>query len=449
MSSTNTELPFDPTNVESIYEYAKRLEGHTLREMVRLPLPQAPEGGNKGTFGQYIERYYFGYENNNEAEPDFKKAGLELKTSSLEMQASGRLAAKERIKLGAINYKTLPQERWESCSLMRKNRRLLVIFTVHDPALSVFDRRIELVRLWDYPSADLAVIREDWQTVKGLVEDERAHELSEGATNYLGACTSGPGHHEEGPKGKPKPRSFALKQSYVRSIVQSDPRLKATVKDLEELNETGSLRRLIEQRFRPYFGWTASEMAGDLAVRTRLGAKSYYADITKAVLGASHNEEVAELTKADVQVKTLRLRKNNTPKEDLAFPAFKFVGLVDEGWEESEFLATLQRPFMFVLFKVDDRGTYRLRDVRFWSMPATDIEMGARPVWEATVERIRSGRYDRLPKKKFVSDCDVAHVRPHATKGQTFPTLQGGVFTRQSFWLNRRYLREQVTLDVA
>ena len=82
--------------------FAKRLEGHTLREMVDEELPETlRKGHDKGSFGQYIETHYFGYENNNDAEPDFVEAGVELKTSFLQFDARGELVAKERIKLSS------------------------------------------------------------------------------------------------------------------------------------------------------------------------------------------------------------------------------------------------------------------------------------------------------------------------------------------------------------
>ena len=37
----------------------------------------------KGNFGQILEKFYFGYEPNSESEPDFKEAGIELKSSPL------------------------------------------------------------------------------------------------------------------------------------------------------------------------------------------------------------------------------------------------------------------------------------------------------------------------------------------------------------------------------
>lgn len=41
--------------------------------------------------------------------------------------------------------------------------------------------------LLSYPAADLEIIRQDWQTIVEKIRNGKAHEISEGDTNYLGA----------------------------------------------------------------------------------------------------------------------------------------------------------------------------------------------------------------------------------------------------------------------
>jgi DNA mismatch repair protein MutH len=444
--------PYDRSDPASILRYAERLEGHTLREVVGDSLPKQPAGGNKGNFGLYIETHYFGYANNSDSEPDFREAGVELKTSSLRLDKNGLLCAKERIKLSAINYEKLQNEAWESCSLMRKNRLLLLVFTFHEADKSPFDRTIERVLLWDFPSEDLEVIRRDWEKIRGTVVAGRLDELSEGATDYLGACTSGPGERKKQRRvGQPKPRAFSLRQPYVNAIVSGQHLLPRVVTDLDEFSGR-TLREVIESRFAPYVGWSARELALHFDVGTSHSAKNYYAILTKAVLahglGVVPYGVADELVKAGYQVKTIRLRANGTPREDVSFPAFKFTTLVQETWEDSVLRGLLESPFLFVIFKIDDDGVYRFRGVRIWSMPAKDIDVDARRLWEATVTVVRAGDYKQLPGKSSVAGNSACHVRPHATRGQTYPTPQGGEFTRQSFWLNRLYLRDQLARDI-
>jgi len=75
---------YDIHSANSIIEYAKKLKGKTLREVCGFIIEKQNYKG-KGNFGQLVEKFYFGYEPNSKAEPDFPEAGLELKTSPLKI----------------------------------------------------------------------------------------------------------------------------------------------------------------------------------------------------------------------------------------------------------------------------------------------------------------------------------------------------------------------------
>ena len=53
------------------------------------------------------------------------------------------------------------------------------------------DFRIDAAVLFSFPEEDLAIIEHDWETIMEKVRAGRAHELSEGDTLYLAACTKG------------------------------------------------------------------------------------------------------------------------------------------------------------------------------------------------------------------------------------------------------------------
>ena len=115
-------LGYDPTSANSIYEFAKRLTGKSLSEVVDMS--QFVENVvNKGDLGMMVEKYYFQYESNSSPEPDFPEAGVELKTTGVERRKSGGYRAKERLVLSLIDYETLACEEWENASLMAKCRQ--------------------------------------------------------------------------------------------------------------------------------------------------------------------------------------------------------------------------------------------------------------------------------------------------------------------------------------
>ena len=72
---------YDHTNQGSIIERAQLLKGKTLGYIANnSPYPQEMiNTANKGQVGNFIEKHWFGIENNSRSEPDFKEAGIELK----------------------------------------------------------------------------------------------------------------------------------------------------------------------------------------------------------------------------------------------------------------------------------------------------------------------------------------------------------------------------------
>ena len=59
------------------------------------------------------------------------------------------------------------------------------------PGVDRKDFHITKSLLFTYPEADLEIIRQDWEAIVNKIRAGKAHELSEGDTNYLGACTKG------------------------------------------------------------------------------------------------------------------------------------------------------------------------------------------------------------------------------------------------------------------
>jgi DNA mismatch repair protein MutH len=82
-------------------------------------------------------------------------------------------------------------EEFENSSFWKKNAHLLLVFYLHDSEKDLLDYVIKLVDDWKYPEEDLLIIKNDWQIINQKIKEGKAHELSEGDTMYLGACTKG------------------------------------------------------------------------------------------------------------------------------------------------------------------------------------------------------------------------------------------------------------------
>lgn len=223
-------MSYDENNVESILEYAKRLEGKTLREVFRsevLENMRAEIEGNKGKFGQILERYYFEYDCNSDSEPDFP-CGLELKVTPLKKLRNGTFSPKERLVCNIINFENIINESWEESSFLKKNQNMLVIQYI-DPLDKNIDRLdYKIVKVFLHNINDdfehIEQFKQDWHTIVSKIRDGKAHELSESDTKYLGACTKG-ATAASSLRSQPnsdelaKQRAFSFKTKYMKSLI--------------------------------------------------------------------------------------------------------------------------------------------------------------------------------------------------------------------------------------
>uniref|UniRef100_UPI0035B0CCDC Sau3AI family type II restriction endonuclease n=1 Tax=Cloacibacterium sp. TaxID=1913682 RepID=UPI0035B0CCDC len=419
----------------------------------------------KGNFGQVLEKFYFGYEPNSTAEADFAQIGMELKSSPLKQLKNNEYRSKERLVLNIINYFNVVNQNFENSDFIKKNANILLIFYLHQAGYDILDLIIKLVDEWSFPSTDLEIIKKDWETITQKIANGKAHELSEGDTFYLGACTKGA--NASSVRKQPfseipaKQRAYSFKQGYVNHIIASIAgetkevygKLIPSVKEAKKQ----TIEEIVIEKFKPYYGKTIEEILDKTGVELNTSAKSFYANLTKAILGIELNKEIEEFEKAEIQVKTVRLKENNLPKEDMSFPTFKYKEIVNEDWENSDFKDILEHKFLFVFFQFENE-TLVLRKVKFWNMPYSDL-LEVEKVWTKTQQIVAKGeivkeiktdkngkevRFTNFPSKKFSS---ISHVRPHATNASdTYPLPKKDKltkemeYTKHCFWLNNSYV---------
>jgi DNA mismatch repair protein MutH len=462
----HNEAKFNPSLAKSIIEFAKKLKNQTLREACAVEIEKHNYKG-KGNFGQILEKFYFGYEPNSDAEPDFKEAGIELKSSPLKTLKNGEFRSKERLVLNIINYLEVHEEEFETSSFWKKNAHLLLVFYLHDKDLNLLDYLIKLVDDWKFPTQDLKIIKRDWEAINQKIKDGRAHELSEGDTFYLGACTKGSTalkSFREQPFNdeKAKQRAYSLKQGYVNHIIANIAQEETAVygKIIEQpeiLDTVQSIEELVISKFQPFYGKTAEEIEQSFELDLNRKAKSYFANLTNAILGIELGQKIEEFEKADIQVKTIRLKENNLPKEDVSFPTFEYQELIETEWEDSDFKTILESKFFFVFYQFENDQLI-LRKVQFWNMPYSDIQE-AKTVWDRMINTVLKGeivkvvtdkgvRKTHFPKK---SENRISHVRPHAQNAaDTYELpvkdkLTGlSEFTKHCFWFNASYIKEEI-----
>jgi DNA mismatch repair protein MutH len=458
---------YDKKSVESIYKYSCQLTGKTLAQVVQLPNDVVNQK-NRGDLGRLVEIHFFQHNPPNDHNPDFAEAGLELKTTGTldykRIPKSGEIIrAKERMTLTNINFLTIENEEWESSTLLAKCNLMLILFYKYDKSVSVVEQYFNLEPLitlmfasrlnqnpreiqfinsaaFQLPESDLEQIRRDWEFIRQKIKDNRAHELSEGDTFYLGACRRGSGKEDEALKKQSgsdvgaKSRAFSFKQNFLSKLVQGHSKKEVAL----GIGKGVTFEEAVKSKFAPFLGKTVKEISEELNYFTK--AKSEKWLLAKRIL-ARGGQKIEEFEKAEIQLKTVSLSKSGGCREDMSFPAFKCKELVSQDWEDSDFSSQVETKFLFVVFKADSTGEDRLEKVMYWNMPYED-RLEAKRVWEDAKRRVAIDARD-LPKRK---ESKVAHVRPHATnKKDVDLSPQDEWIVKRCFWLNGSYIAKEVS----
>jgi DNA mismatch repair protein MutH len=397
----------------------------------------------KGKFGQYLEKYYFGIENNSISEPDFKEAKLELKSTPIKRLNNGTYTPKERLVLNIIDYCAIIEEKWETSHFLSKNELLLLILYLYETDKNFLDYLIRYVTLWKIEGADREMIRQDWEKIVSKIKSGKAHELSEGETFYLGACRKG---WKEEPRKQPNSpirapqRAFSFKVKYMSAVLKRLEDSQKLITDISELKKN-SFENLVYNKFQPFLNMNIKNIEQKLHTKLNRKSKGYYADLARRMMGVSA-KYIEEFEKAGVSMKIIRLKHNGVPKEDMSFPYFKYKEIAEQEWDESNFSEQLESKFFFVVYQMNkDESKIFFKKAFFWNMPITDMAE-CEAVWIETKKRIISGKADTLPKK---IENRVSHVRPHArNKQDTDIAPNGKLYVKKCFWLNSKYLKEQI-----
>ena len=429
--------------------------------VIGIPLKDVDTTGRlatgKGAIGTVIEESWFGYSPNSESEPDFPEAGVELKVTPY-LRGRNGIRAKERLVCNIINYMEEYDKTFHTSAFWHKCENILLMSYEHLLDRPKGDFKIDAAILFSFPEEDLVIIEHDWETIMEKVRSGRAHELSEGDTMYLAACTKGATSASVRPQPfsaiPAKQRAYSLKASYMTRILNAyifgDAQSERIIKDPAELQE-GTFEDYLRRKLSPYFGMTQAELKTHFAVES--SAKNLNEVLLSKMLGIQGKiAYTEEFQKAGIVPKTIRVRKNGTIKENMSFPTFDFIELSqEEEWEESNLYNYLApTKFLFIIFQENAEGELVFERVKLWNIPNRDLEE-VRRVWERTVQTIREGVVleqtsrgvtNNLPKQ---SESAVAHVRPHGRNGNDrLPLPDGRMMTKQCFWLNNTYIAEQI-----
>ena len=462
---------YDETDPISIETYAKKLIGKSfadvceqddiakamvVREMTNYEAKHENKK-RKGGLGELIEERFFHYQANNDARPDFDKAGVELKVTPYKKNKNGTLVAKERLILTMIDYFSVVNEVFEDSHMWQKARLILLVYYLYQQEIkNRLDYRIGYVKLFAPPEQDIKIIAHDFEVIIEKIRNGKAHELSEGDTLYLGAApkaaTSKDRRKQPFSDELAKPRAFAFKNSYMTYVLNNYiiPG-KNTYEPIIKGNAEESFEDYVVSKIDAYYNKSVAELCDLFDVKFQKKPKNLEAMLAYRMLGIKGNH-AEEFEKANVVVKTIRIAENNKIKENMSFPTFKFKELVKEEWEDSTFGNYLRETrFLFVVYKFDQQGELRLKGCQFWNIPYDDLEGNVKLVWERTqkilceglkVEKRNGKNYNNFPKS---TENPVCHVRPHGQNSKdTYELPDGRQYPKQCFWLNNSYILSQL-----
>lgn len=474
---------YDKTKPYEIEKYAKELIGYTFKDVQTASTALDEFSDNIGTYsaktrkgglGNLLEEQYFGYKANSTQDVDFPQAGVELKVTPYEKNKKGILRAGERLVITMINFNPPVEENFYSSHVWNKTKLMLLIYYLRDKSFeSNLDYSIDYVTLFSPPLEDLKIIEADYNKIISKIVSGKAHELSEGDTMYLGACTKGSTAEKSivvqsfAPYLPAKRRAFSLKNSYMTYILNSYitkdiKTYEHIIKDLELLDEV-TFEEYIINEINKNIGKSDFQLSKEYDLEYS-GSKAQWITLAYKMLGVKSNR-AEEFVKANITVKAIRIEENGVMKESSSLPNLVFKELVEEEWENSKLYEYFEETkFLFVVFKKEG-NYYTLKGAKLWNMPVEDMEIASKG-WENIrnivregVELTKMGNFinNNFPTKK---DNDVIHIRPHASKSyyvfedksvfgsgkinNADELPDGRWMTKQSFWLNNTYIMKQI-----
>lgn len=476
--------PYNSKDKNSIYRYAKKLEGKSFNQVCleNSPFQEDQDNGyimafenkkRKGGLGEIIEEFYFRYKPDNRPEADFPEAGLELKVTPYKINKNESLSAKERLIIAMINYMKIIDMDFYDSNAWVKIENILLIFYLWEPEIkNRLDYLINFVYLFSPPVEDLQIIENDFYKIRQKVIDGKAHELSEGDTMYLGAATKAAtsGDKTEQPNSKimAKPRAFSFKSSYMTHILRKYVLASYEKNDtIVKGKQVSPFEDYVIEMINRYIGTIDTELFQLFFGNEHPKGKNKYSRLSYEILGVK-TKNAEEFEKANIVLKAIRIEENGRMIESMSFPTFKIKELIQEEWESScVYQYFSETKFLFVVYK-KQKGHYRLNGATFWNMPFSDIEGKLKEEWVRARDIFRDGVKltistcgkkvnNNLPKE---GNTEILHVRPHALKAaylingeiigngklekDTDDLPNGDKMTKQCFWLNNKYIIKNI-----
>ena len=369
---------------QELLEYTSNIKGKTFKEIdSENLLANASLNRQKGLLGHVVETGFYKYPINSDSKADFEELDIELKVTGYVKNKNGSLRAKERLVLSKINYNEIINETFESSHVLGKCRKMLIIWYEYDPTKEAKDFLITDYQLYDMTN-DFKIFNNDFEIIKGKVLDGRAHELSEGDTSYLGACTKARTSSDRTTQPfsdiLPKPRAYSLKNAYMTGILRELIE-KPTLLEIKSKQEFNTVIEYIKDKLEPYFGKTQVKILEEITGREydEKIPKNISKMISDELIGKDEDLPKKDelFAKTSFIIKNLPFKEDGKPRERMSF---KTISLSDfeTDWEDSYWKNYFEETTLIVICyaeKNKSKNGFRvLRDVKQITFDENDLE---------------------------------------------------------------------------
>ena len=426
ISSSENNMKFKTK--EELLEYTSQIVGKTFKEIDSEHLLENENPRRqKGLLGHVVETGFYKYPRNSDSRADFEELDIELKVTGYVKNKNGSLRAKERLVLSKIDYNSIINETFETSHVLGKCRNMLIIWYEYDKNKEAKDFLITDYQLYDM-GQDKEIFENDFEIIKGKVLEGKAHELSEGDTSYLGACTKARTSSDR--TSQPfsdilsKPRAYSLKNAYMTGILREYIRTPRIINHtFTSKQEFKTVIDYVKNKFKPYFGKTQLEILEEVTGRTydEKIPKNISKMISDEIIGK--DDELPEknelFAKTNFIIKNLPIQKNGKPRERMSF---KTISLSDfeETWEDSFWKNYFEETTIITICYQEvnqSRNGYRiLKDVKKITFDDEDLDS-----FEKTYNQIKKAIEKRdinlLPTSANGFKNQLLEIAPKGVKG--------------------------------
>ena len=436
---------------EELLNYTSKIKGKTFKEIDSEGLLETNSlNRRKGILGQIVETGFYKYPLNNDSKADFEELGIELKVSGYIRNKNGSLRAKERLILSKINFNEIINETFESSHVLGKCEKMLIIWYEYDKQKEAKDFIITDYQLYNM-NHDKKIFENDFEIIKGKVLDGKAHELSEGDTSYLGACTKARTSADRTTQPfsnvLPKPRAFSLKNAYMTAILRLNIETQRTL----TFSNFTTVEGYIIDKLKPYFGKTQKQILKEITGKETIEPipKDINKKISNILIGKDQElpQKDELFTKTSFVIKNIPIQENGKPRERMSFRTLK-LSEFEEEWENSFWKNYFEEiTIITITYQEVDKsknGDRILKGVKKISFDETDLD-----AFEKTYNQIKltieKQDINLLPTSTNGFKDLTLQIAPKGSKGDdAYNNFLKKDSTKVCFMLNKKLIYEKL-----